>query len=197
MPQSSPPSRSRPAPQSAPHHRPAAGTSDARLPNSRENSIGSQLAHLGLHEFSGLDRESGTDLFLLFSEDFEAPQTFLNDIARRLQEEHALTNDAVGSDASKLPPLPAALLDQRNPPWTRLEAGLGYTHSLVNVRHGQHFLWGLGPGIIGDLESSSSVKKRLGEALSLTHWRVVGRLGGTAAVTRTSPRRSGFGAPPA
>src|SRR3954471_15089664 len=54
MPQSSPPSRSRPAPRSAPHHRPAAGTSDARLPNSRENSIGSQLAHLGLHEFSGL-----------------------------------------------------------------------------------------------------------------------------------------------
>src|SRR5215211_3409700 len=56
MPQSSPPSRSRPAPRSAPHHRPAAGTSDARLPNSRENSIGSQLAHLGLHEFSGLIR---------------------------------------------------------------------------------------------------------------------------------------------
>jgi tetratricopeptide (TPR) repeat protein len=100
-----------------------------------------------------LDRESGADVFLLFAEDFRAPDTFLNDIAQRLQEEHALTNEAVGPDVPKLPPLPAAFLDQHNPPPARLEAGLRYGHSLIDPRQGQHFLWGMAPGMIGDPKS--------------------------------------------
>jgi tetratricopeptide (TPR) repeat protein len=100
-----------------------------------------------------LDRESGTDLFLLFADDFQTPDTFLNDIVRRLQEEHALTNEAVGPDVLKLPPLPVAFLDPRNPPLARFEAGLHYAHSLIDFRQGQHFLWGLVPGGIGNSES--------------------------------------------
>ena len=41
-----------------------------------------------------LDRESGSDMFLLFAEDFAAPDAFLDNIAQRLQEERELTNEA-------------------------------------------------------------------------------------------------------
>jgi tetratricopeptide (TPR) repeat protein len=100
-----------------------------------------------------LDRESGSDVFLLFAEDFQAPGAFLNNTAQRLQEEHKLTNEAVGPEVPKLPPLPADFLDPKNPPPARLEAGLRYAHSLINPRRGQHFLWGMGPGKINDPSS--------------------------------------------
>src|SRR5436190_23144155 len=86
-----------------------------------------------------LDRESGADLFLLFAEDFSAPDAFLNSIAQHLREEHKLTNEAVGSDSQKLPPLSSAFLDLKTPPQARLEAGLRYAHSLIDARKGQHF----------------------------------------------------------
>jgi len=100
-----------------------------------------------------LDRESGADMFLLFAEDFQAPNQFLDDMAQRLQEEHEVTNEAVGRAVPKLPPLPAAFLDPRNSPLVRLEAGLLYTHSLIDLRKGQHFLWGMGPGKISNPKS--------------------------------------------
>src|ERR1039457_2130768 len=58
-----------------------------------------------------LDRESGADMFLLFGQDFQSPHQFLNDTAQRLQEEHQLTNEAMGPDVPKLPPLPDDFLD--------------------------------------------------------------------------------------
>jgi hypothetical protein len=96
-----------------------------------------------------LDRQSGGDLFFLFSEDFLAPGPFLDRIAHRLQVEVKLINEAV-KEASRLPPLPAELLDPRNPAGVRLEGGLRYGRSLIDPRKGEHFLWGLGPGKIAD-----------------------------------------------
>jgi len=97
-----------------------------------------------------LDRESGADVFLLFAEDFEAPDTFMTNTVQQLQEEHKLTNEAIGEGGPKLPPLPADFLDPKNPPQARLVAGMGYAQSLIDPRQGQHFLWGMGPGTIDD-----------------------------------------------
>ncbi len=97
-----------------------------------------------------LDRESGADVFLLFPEDFHAPDAFLNNIAQRLKDELQLTNEAVGPGVPRLPSLPPDFLDPKRPPSARLEAGLSYAHSLIDPRQGQHFLWGMGPGKIGD-----------------------------------------------
>src|SRR6185503_3330836 len=66
---------------------------------------------LFLKALRDLDRESGTDMFLLFAEDFQSPDQFLNDTAKRLQTEHRVTNEAVGPDVAKLPPLPDDFLD--------------------------------------------------------------------------------------
>ena len=43
-----------------------------------------------------LDRNSPGGLFLLFGEDFSAPDSFVTGLAQRLQEELTLTNDSVG-----------------------------------------------------------------------------------------------------
>src|SRR5262245_32725205 len=77
-----------------------------------------------------LDRESGSDLFLLFAEDFVSRDAFVTRIGMRLQEEHELTNDATASESSKLPPLPTDVFDPVQSPLGRLEAGLRYAHSL-------------------------------------------------------------------
>ena len=99
-----------------------------------------------------LDRESSADLFLLFAEEFETPASFVDSLALRLGEEHQLTNESAADDA-KLPPLPPAFTDAAQPPFARLEAGLEYGHGLIDVRAGQHFVWGMGPTSIADASS--------------------------------------------
>jgi hypothetical protein len=127
-----------------------------------------------------LDRKSGADLFLLFAEDFSAPDAFLHDIAQRMQEEHKLTNEAVGSDIPRLPPLPADFLDLKSPPSVRLEAGLRYAHSLIEPRQGQHFVWGMGPGTIGDSKSYLELLAQLPPKPDILPWmrgaRIVARV---------------------
>jgi len=100
-----------------------------------------------------LDRESGSDMFLLFADDFAAPGAFLDHIGQRLHEERELTNEALGPDVPKLPPLPSEFLDVNGPPSERLEAGMRFAHSLIDPRMGQHFVWGMGPGTIADAKS--------------------------------------------
>lgn len=97
-----------------------------------------------------LDRESASDVFLLFAEEFQSAEQFLNDVATRLHEEHKLTNEAVGPDSPKLPPLPGEFLDASSHPLSRFEAVLRYARSLIDPRLGQHFFWGLGTSHIED-----------------------------------------------
>src|SRR5262245_7800817 len=105
---------------------------------------------LFLKALRDLDRESSGDLFLLFANDFQTSDTFVSNIAQAVQEEYQLTNEATAPAVAKLPPVPTEFLDSKNPPLARLEAGLGYAHSLIEPRRGQHFLWGMGPGKIGN-----------------------------------------------
>ena len=117
-----------------------------------------------------LDRESGADLFLLFAEDFRASDAFVDSIARRIQEEHELTNEAVGPDVPKLPPLPSAFLDRKNTPPVRLEAGLRYAQSLIDPRQGQHFLWAMGPGSVSDPKSYLQLLAQLPPKPDIRPW---------------------------
>jgi tetratricopeptide (TPR) repeat protein len=127
-----------------------------------------------------LDRESGADLFLLFAEDFRTPDAFVNSIAQSVQEEQELTNEAVGPDFSKLPPLPSDFFDRKNPPPARLEAGLRYAHSLIDIRQGQHFLWAMGPGTISDPQAYLELLAQLTPNPDIRPWmrgaRIVARV---------------------
>ncbi len=127
-----------------------------------------------------LDRESGADMFLLFAEDFESAGQFLNDTAERLDAEQKLTNEAVAPELRKLPPLPGEFLDVERPPAERLEAGLQYARSLVDPRLGQHFVWAMGPGKIGDPESYLELLAQLTPNPDIRPWmrgaRIVARV---------------------
>jgi hypothetical protein len=100
-----------------------------------------------------LDRQSPSDLYLLFGSDFKCPKSFVTDLAGTLQQELTLTNGAIGPEEEKLPPLPPELLDQGNSPAVRLKASLQYAQSLVDPRRGQRFIWGMGPGTVQDPRS--------------------------------------------
>src|SRR5262245_6736094 len=73
-------------------------------------SCGDNEVALFLKALRDLDRESSGDLFLLFANDFRAPDTFVNTIAQTVQQESQLTNEAAGPAVAKLPPLPADFL---------------------------------------------------------------------------------------
>ena len=135
---------------------------------------------LVLKALRDLDRESASDLFLLFADDFEGSSAFVSNIADRLHEERDLTNGAVGPDDEKLPPLPDELFDRRARSLERLEAGLRYANALIDVRKGQHFLWGMGPGAIHDADAYLDLLARLTPNPDVRPWmrgaRIVARV---------------------
>jgi hypothetical protein len=125
-----------------------------------------------------LDRESRSDLFLLFADEFHSPQQFLNDVTKRLEEELKLTNECA-ADTAKLPPLPDEFKNAAMSPVDRLIAGMRYAHSLVRPSVGQHFLWGMGPTAI---TNEWSFYQLLAELLSSP--RVLPWMRGARIVTR-------------
>jgi tetratricopeptide (TPR) repeat protein len=102
---------------------------------------------LVLKALRDLDRKSPANLFLLFANDFQDARQFVAAMAQSQLEEWKLVNEAV-PPADRLPPLPAAWLDDANPPPLRLEAGLGYARSLIETGKGQKYVWAMGPSSV-------------------------------------------------
>lgn len=124
---------------------------------------------LVLKALRDLDRMSSGDLFLLFAEDFEAPDSFVTAMAGRIEEERTLINDATGPDVEKLPPLPPEMTGDRAAA-QRLEAGMVYAQSLVQPREGQHFVWGMGPSKIADPKSYLELLANLAPQPDIQPW---------------------------
>lgn len=125
---------------------------------------------LFLKALRDLDREMGAELFLLFGEGYHTAQTFVTSIARRMEEELALTNQATPPDAEKLPALPCEVMDLTVAPGMRLEAALGYARSLVDPRQGQHFVFGLGPDEINNPTSYLNLLAQLTPKPEIRPW---------------------------
>jgi tetratricopeptide (TPR) repeat protein len=110
-------------------------------------------APLVLKALRDLDRETGTDVFLLFADAFQNSPDYLNRMANQLEREHTETNAATGDGMEKLSPLPMGFLDQTSPPMSRLTAAFAYSRSLVDPQLGQHHVWGMIPLQIGNAEA--------------------------------------------
>jgi hypothetical protein len=135
---------------------------------------------LVLKALRDLDRMSPGDLYLLFADDFEKPDTFVSSLADRIEAERTLINNATGPDLEKLPPLPPELAAPGKAPALRLEAGMRYAQSLINSRDGQHFVWGMGPGKIADPKSYLNLLAQLAPQPDIRPWmrgaRIVARV---------------------
>jgi tetratricopeptide (TPR) repeat protein len=107
-------------------------------------------AALVLKALRDLDRESASNMFLLFADEFRSADSFVDDVAARLDAEHNLVNESGQTEALKLPPLPAELLDRSRHPHDRFEAGLCWGRSLIDPAIGQRAVWGVGPLQITD-----------------------------------------------
>jgi tetratricopeptide (TPR) repeat protein len=135
----------------------------------------SEVAFL-LKALRDLDRDSPSDLFLLFGEDFESPDSYMNSLASRLEEEVTLTNEAAGPNDQNLPPLPVELLERNRPAADRLKAGLTYAHSLVDPSKGQKYIWGMGPMTIADEPSYLELLAQLPPSPQVEPWMRGGRI---------------------
>jgi tetratricopeptide (TPR) repeat protein len=127
-------------------------------------------APLVLKALRDLDREIGTDVFLLYADAFQNSPDYLNCIANQLEREHTETKAATDDRMEELPPLPTAFLDQTSPPTSRLQAGLGYSRSLVDPQLGQHHVWGLVPLQIGNTEAYLKLLAELPPSPEIRPW---------------------------
>jgi tetratricopeptide (TPR) repeat protein len=126
------------------------------------------------------DRESASDLFLLFGHTFASQEDFVSNVAAHLQDEHQITNESAASEESELPPLPEDLLEASKEPAERLETGLWYGRSLIDQSLGQHAVWGFCPASITDPISWYSLLARLLPKEQILPWmrgtRIVARV---------------------
>jgi tetratricopeptide (TPR) repeat protein len=106
-------------------------------------SVDNDVAFL-LQALRTLDQESPSDLYLLFSDDFDLPDSYVNSLVSRLQEELKLVNEAV-PPRETLPALPGEVLDQRKPALDRLKKNMEYGRSLIDLDKGQRHVWGMCP----------------------------------------------------
>jgi tetratricopeptide (TPR) repeat protein len=122
-----------------------------------------------------LDQESGSDLFLLFADEFVSKELYVNSLVSRLPEELKLINGAVGPEES-LPMLPVQVLDKQRPALHRLKEGMKYARSLIDVSKGQHYIWGMGPMSIRDPEGYVQLLAGLPPNPSIEPWMRGGRI---------------------
>jgi tetratricopeptide (TPR) repeat protein len=100
---------------------------------------------------SDAEQANGTDVFLLFTDDFVLADPYVAVLAERVAEEHRAACAALGEEGREpLPPPPIALFDEALPPAQRLYAGMAYARSLLPAGGGHRLVWAMCPQRIAD-----------------------------------------------
>jgi tetratricopeptide (TPR) repeat protein len=124
-----------------------------------------------LQTLRDIEQASGTDLFLLFSDNFLRPGPFLDVAAERLREEHRTACQALAEKGrDPLPPLPPALGDPSRPPAVRLIEAIGFARSLVPPDGGHRLVWAMCPLEVADWEAYLQLVAALVPAGDVRSW---------------------------
>jgi len=103
-------------------------------------------APITLKLLQDVEQENGTDVFLLFADDFIAPGPYVDVAIERLREQHQLAGDWLAEqDREPLPPLPEALGDQTLSPVRRLGMAMMFARSLLPREGGHRLVWTMVP----------------------------------------------------
>lgn len=106
---------------------------------------------LVLQTLRDIEQQSGTDVFLLFADNFVEPDCFVSAAVDRLQEEHRLACEGLAEEGRHpLPPMPASLFDQSRPAATRLAEAIGFARSLLPTGGDHRLVWAMMPLEIAD-----------------------------------------------
>ena len=98
-----------------------------------------------------IEQVAGTDVYLLFSDNFVQPGPFVAVAMERLRDEHRTVCQALAEEGrDPLPPLPPALFDQSRPAADRLIDGISFARSLVPAGGGHRLVWAMCPLEVAD-----------------------------------------------
>jgi len=98
-----------------------------------------------------IEQKQGTDVFLLFADDFVQPGAYVSVIAERLREEHRMACEALKEDGK--PPLramPDDIFNAALPPLDRLWKAICFARSLIPGEGGHRLVWVACPQKIAD-----------------------------------------------
>jgi tetratricopeptide (TPR) repeat protein len=124
-----------------------------------------------LQTLRDIEQASGTDVFLLFSDNFIRPGPFLDVAAERLREEHRTACQALAEQGREpLPPLPPALFDPSRPPAARLIEAIAFARSLVPPSGGHRLVWAMFPLEVADWEAYLQLVAALVPAGGVRSW---------------------------
>ncbi|CAG1007007.1 hypothetical protein ANRL2_04668 [Anaerolineae bacterium] len=98
-----------------------------------------------------VEQANGTDLFLLFADDFTDADTYVADAVARLREEHSIASEWLTQhERSPLAPIPENLDDKSISPVRRLGLAMTYARSLIPADGGHRVVWVMFPQAILD-----------------------------------------------
>ncbi len=124
-----------------------------------------------LQTLRDIEQSSGTDVFLLFSDNFVQPGPFLDVTAERLRQEHQTACQALAEQGRPpLPPLPAALFDAARPPAERLVMAIDFARALLPPGGGHRLVWAMCPLEVADWGAYLGLVSALVPSRSLRPW---------------------------
>ena len=106
---------------------------------------------IGLKILRDIEQANGTDVFLLFADNFIQPGPFVSVAVERLKEEHRMACEALREEGKPpLPDPPAELSDEKLPPAQRLQRAVEFAGSLLPRGGGNRLIWAMFPLEIGN-----------------------------------------------
>jgi tetratricopeptide (TPR) repeat protein len=113
----------------------------------------------------------GSDVFLMFADEFVQPGPFVDQAIERLEEEFRKANEALsGEKREPFPELPKALRDRSRPPADRLRDAICFPRSLVPRDGGHRLVWAMCPERIKDLPAYRGLVGALAPTKGLQSW---------------------------
>lgn len=107
-----------------------------------------------LNIISDIEQATGTDLFLLFGDDFNNTEQYFSTVIKRFIEEHRLACEALAKEGkAPLEPIHAKIIDSTRPPQERLQDLIAFSRSLIPPDGGHRLVFVIFPNVISDMRA--------------------------------------------
>ncbi len=101
-----------------------------------------------------LEQSQGSDVFLLFADDFVQATPFVSVVIERLRMDHRLASEALREEGREpLREMPERLFDAARPPAERLREAIGFAGSLLPPGGGHRLVWAMFPQRVADRDA--------------------------------------------
>ncbi len=115
-----------------------------------------------LRTLKGLDEETPSDLFLLFSHDASEPAQYVTALLANLEAQlEGVSAERKANNSPPCPALPPVCQDVRQPPAVRLLAAFEHIRGLMPAEGDHRLVWALLPMKIGDRQGFAELVGRL------------------------------------